>query len=625
MKLKRSKFIIEPEEILLDEKEKLAKRLEFPLSRRIIFLLALMSLGFLVGVELLSFYYQIIKFPEFKKRAEENSLRNIFLEAPRGEIFDRYGKVIAENKIFYQLVLVREKLPQNQNELTRQLKLLAEILEVPVKELEQKLTTSPEGILEKNLDLDKAIKIKANEQELSGFKLVGRFERVYPFGASLSHVLGYTGLVSKTELAARPELSLDQTIGKAGIELSLDQVLRGQRGRWNYQVNARDEFIAEGEGDYFQPGKKVELTIDAALQEKIYQVFKADLAGSLSGAVGIALNPKTGEVLALVSYPGYDLASEKIEQLIHSPTKPFFNRAISGEYSPGSTIKPFLALAALEENLIDPKTKIDDREGKLVVPNPYFPDRPYVFRDWKAHGWVDMEEAIADSCNVYFYLLGGGYGKQKGLGAERIKSFLEKVGWGEKTGIGLGNEALGFLPDPEWKEQQLKEPWRLGDTYLYAIGQGYVRVTPIQLAVSYQLFANQGRLFQPFLVKKIVDSQTGEVLFQATPRILKKIEVQPQNLAIVNQGMRKTVTQGSAAQRLADLPFSLAGKTGSVQTGSSLTATNALFISFMPYENPEFLLLILVESGGSGGARAVPLAREILLWYWENRLANRGI
>ncbi|MEW5805680.1 MAG: penicillin-binding protein 2 [Patescibacteria group bacterium] len=625
MRIKKNKFIIEPEEILLDEKQKLAKRLEFSLEKRYVLLVAVLAIGFLGLSWFLSFYYQIIQFPEFKEKAYENSLRNIFLEAPRGVILDRYGKVVAENKVFYQLVLTREKLSQDQSELNRQVELLAKILEIPTDQILEKIDSSSEPILEKNLDLEKAIKIKANEADLPGFKLVGRFERVYPFGASLSHVLGYTGFVSQSDLDQDSALSLNQTIGKAGVELIFDNFLRGKQGKLNYLVDARNELVDEKEIDYFQPGSRIELAIDAELQDKIYQVLKRNVTDSKSGAVGIGLNPKTGEILALVNYPGYDLsegaAVEKVSQLFSSPAKPFFNRTVSGEYSPGSTIKPFIALAALEENLIDPQKKIDDTEGRIIVPNPYFPDQPYIFRDWKAHGFVDMEQAIADSCNVYFYTIGGGYGNQDGLGAERIKSYLEKFGWGEKTGIEFINENQGFLPDPDWKQNQLNDPWRLGDTYLYAIGQGYVRETPIQLAVNYQLFANQGTIYKPFLVKKITDSQTGELISQTSPEILRTVGVKKENILIVNQGMKKTITQGSA-RSLADLPFSLAGKTGSAQTSSSLSETNALFISFMPYEDPEFLLLILVEAGGSGGARAVPLAKEIMFWYWENRLSS---
>ncbi len=610
-------FIIEPEEILLEKNAQGARRLEIPIDKKYVSLIFVLASLFLFVSFVLAFKSQIFDYSRYFERAEENSLRNIFLEAPRGLIFDRYGNILADNKVSFELRTVKENLESSNNP-DKQIAVLSRIIGMPEEKIQELIRANKDLIVE-GLDLDKAIEFKANEFELSGFKLVGRYQRNYVYKEATSHVLGYTGLVTDEEKKDNPELSVNQSIGKTGIELLYDQYLRGSRGSLSYQVNVKDDLVGSEKNNYFEVGESIKLTLDGPLQEKIYQVFKDNVFDKDSGAVGIAMDPKTGELLAMVSYPGFD-SSKNV--WASSRAQPFFNRAVSGEYSPGSTIKPFIALASLEENIIDPYRKIDDTEGRLVIPNPYFPDQPSIFRDWKAHGWINMEEAIADSANVYFYTVGGGYGDVKGLGVEKIKSYLEKYGWGEKTGVEFLNEKIGFLPDPEWKEKNLKDAWRLGDTYLYSIGQGYVKTTPIQLITNYQIFANLGKVFQPFLVKSVFGSESGEEHYKANAKVLREYNFDPSDLAVVNRGLERTVIDGSAAGRMAGLPFSVAGKTGSIQTSSSLTDTNAAFVSFMPAENPEILLLLLVESGGSGGATAVPLAKQILYWYYENRMSE---
>ncbi|HCI05494.1 MAG: Penicillin-binding protein 2 [Parcubacteria group bacterium GW2011_GWC1_45_9] len=618
MKLKRNNsFIIEPEEILLENNAVFAKRLEFSIGRKyVFFILGLVAFFMFLSLGV-AFKLQIFQHPAYARRSEENSLRNIFLEAPRGLIFDRYGDVLADNQVYFEVLPIKENLDSGHN-FELQLETLSRISGIAKDEISQKLDSNKEVVFE-NFDLDKAIEFKANEALMPGFKLVGRYQRHYPLKEATSHVLGYTGLVTEKEHAENQDLSLSQTIGKVGVELFYDSYLRGSRGSFSYQVDVKDDLIGQEKSNYFKTGNSIRLTLDAKLQEKIYQIFRDNVFDAGSGAVAVALEPKTGEILALVSYPGFD-TSKKIWS--DSKAQPFFNRAVSGEYSPGSTIKPFIALAALEEKIIDPLFKVDDTEGKITIENPYFPDQPYIFRDWKAHGFVNMEEAIADSANVYFYTIGGGYGNIKGLGVERIKEYLEKYGWGKKTETDFLGEKPGFLPDPEWKEKTFKDIWRIGDTYHYSIGQGYVKTTPIQLAANYQLFANLGKVFRPFLINSVFNSEGGQEVYHGSPKVLREYQIDENYFKIVNRGMERTVIDGSAAGRMAGLPFSVAGKTGSIQTSSSLTDTNAAFVSFIPAEDPKFLLLVLVESGGSGGATAVPLAKQILYWYWENRISE---
>lgn len=634
--VKKQQNEISPEEILVDtyaEDQKILPKIEFPVSRSLTLGIFILTLLFLTGTLITAGYYQIFRHQYFLAWAEENKLKQVLLEAPRGIIIDRYGKIIAENKIFYEVILIPEELPQDSFSYFQQIKLLAKTLNKDPKEIQQLIEEKkrmPNSTVFSNLTIEQAIQFQARATDLKGFYLVGRFVRFYPYGEATSHLVGYTGYASQQDLINMPGIMLGEIIGKTGIEHQYNAFLKGEKGKFSYGVNARQEIIEDKEVSYYKTGKTLILTIDAELQEKIYSTLKNFIGTKYGGGAGIALNPKTGELLALVSYPGIDtnklvagISSEILKRLFQSPQKPFFNRAISGEYSPGSTIKPFIALAALEEQIIDPETKINDFEGKIIVPNPYFPDKPYIFRDWKAHGSVNMKEAIGDSCNVYFYTIGGGYGNIKGLGAGRIKKYLQEFGWGEPTGVDLAGEKSGFIPDPEWKEKNEKEIWRIGDTYNLSIGQGYIKTTPLQLAVNAAALINNGNLWKPYVVLEIREPETNTTIIQTTPFLRENIPAKPENLEIIKQGMRYTVIGGSA-QRLQDLPFSTAGKTGSVQISSDLTKTNALFFSFMPAEDPQFLLFILVEGGGQGGATAVSLSKEILYWYWENRILSNS-
>ncbi|KKU47264.1 MAG: Penicillin-binding protein 2 [Parcubacteria group bacterium GW2011_GWF2_46_8] len=625
---------IEPEEILLDQRAQSQNRLthlEFPVQPSHLYFLAL-SMGLLLFISVVvSGYYQIINHEKFVARAEENKLKQYLVEAPRGTIVDRYGVVVAENTIHYNLIGIPEEFPKTDENKEQYKKLIHESTGIPLEGLGKAFTNFQDNktdVLLSRLTPLQAIRLNALAEQLHGTKLVGQFTRVYPLGESGLHLIGHTGDATKEDVDPEKDIALGQTIGKTGIEYEYDKYLRGESGTISYERNARGTTLEEEHQKPSLVGQTITLTIDAELQRKMYEVLNAFTAPRQSGAVGIALQPKTGEVLALVSVPSVDpnelvsgISSKKMTRALSSGQMPFFNRAISGEYSPGSTIKPFIALAALQDKIIDPRTKIDDTEGKITVPNPYFPDKPFIFRDWKIHGFVNMTEAIGNSCNTYFFSIGGGYHNQPGLGVEKIGSFLRKFGWGAKTDIDLPDEKPGFIPTASWKQETKKEPWRIGDTYNLSIGQGYIRTTPIQLIALMSAFANNGNSMRPFVVSEITDPYTNTLAIKQTPSIANRLDATEEELSIIRAGMRYTVTHGSA-QRLEDLPFSVAGKTGSIQTSADLEKTNALFVSFAPYENPSIVLLILVESGGGGGATAVPLSQEILKWYWENRMAS---
>jgi penicillin-binding protein 2 len=328
----------------------------------------------------------------------------------------------------------------------------------------------------------------------------------------------------------------------------------------------------------------------------------------------------------LVSLPSFDNNEIKSADLIN-PAKPFFNRVVSGEYAPGSTIKPLVAFAALKENLISPEKEIFSA-GYIEIPNPYNPDKPSRFPDWKANGWVNLYSAIARSCNIYFYAVGGGFEDVNGLGIKRLKEYWGKFGLGQKTGIDLPGEKPGFLPDENTKEESGGEIWRIGDTYNVSIGQGDLLVTPIQLINYVSAIANNGKIYRPFLVDKITDG-SGNVAKEISPEILADFPEDLENIKLIQRGMLDTVGKSyGTASLLSGLPIPVAAKTGTAQIEGN-KKINALFVGYLPVEalakagapiEKQIAILVLVEDAREGGMNAVPVANEVFGWYYENRI-----
>jgi penicillin-binding protein 2 len=333
----------------------------------------------------------------------------------------------------------------------------------------------------------------------------------------------------------------------------------------------------------------------------------------------VAMDPRNGQVLALLSFPEFD--SNVFEQgaydnerkkILNDQNEPLFNRALSGQYPSGSVIKPVIGAAALQEGVVTPNTIVQDN-GSIVIVNPYSPGVVYTFPDWKTHGAVNIYSAIAQSCDIYFYTIGGGYGNIEGLGVDRIKKYLNLFGFGQKTGIDLPGEQPGLVPDETWKKKAKNEPWYIGDTYHLSIGQGDLLVTPLQMASAISAIANGGKLYAPYLVDKIVDSDKNSIkVFE--PELIRENFIDQKNLEAIRKGMRETVVSGSG-RLLADLPVETAGKTGTAQVAGQ-KRENAWFVAFAPYENPEIALSIVFEGAGEGSSVAAPLARDILNWYF---------
>ncbi|MDD3679028.1 MAG: penicillin-binding transpeptidase domain-containing protein, partial [Patescibacteria group bacterium] len=364
-------------------------------------------------------------------------------------------------------------------------------------------------------------------------------------------------------------------------------------------------------------GDNLMLSIDFKLQKKLTEELTKQMEkAKVEKASAVAVNPQNGEILAVVSLPTYNnnlfskgISEKDYQKLLDNKNFPLVNRVVTGEYPSGSTIKPFLAAAALDKGTITEKTTVNSTGGIKIG--------QWEFPDWKkgGHGTTNVVKAIAESVNTFFYAIGGGYEKITGLGPEIMKKYLEKFGFGKSIEIDIDGVASGHLPDPEWKESFKNEPWYLGDTYNMSIGQGDVLVTPLQLVNALSVIANGGTMYKLQLAKAVLDTN-GKVKSEIEKEIIKKDFLKKEAISITRKGMRQTVVAGSA-RSLANLPVAVAGKTGTAQFGPQNSRKHAWFTAFAPYEKPTIALVVLVEGAGEGSEYAVPVARETLKWYFK--------
>ncbi|HON22035.1 MAG TPA: penicillin-binding protein 2 [Candidatus Paceibacterota bacterium] len=629
-KVKRESDFLEVEEILFN-KEAVSKLKEEELSHLEV------SIGkwglnsiFLFGIFLLIFalglvgYLNFAKGDEYQQIAQKNALKSIPIIADRGLIFDNHNRVLVYNQEVFDLVFFPAYLPVDKTERERVLKKIEEKSEIAAainKENLEEDNPLESIILQSNLSREEAIRWESYFAGYPAVQVIRQNLRQYTSPLAFSHILGYVGRVSAEDIQKNPLYSNFVKIGKAGLESFYEDNLRGQDGEIKVLRNAYMEILGQSVVKEPVAGNNLYLTIDADLQEYSYKTLarQIDNLGKERGGVVIVSDPQSGEILSLVSYPGYDINSlskgitqKEFETLINSKVTPLFNRTVSGLYNPGSTIKPIIAIAALEENIIDPFKKIETH-GYITIPNPYFPDRPSIFVDWRNNGVVNMQDAIARSSNVYFYIIGGGYENFVGLGIERIRNYLEKFQFNLVTGIDLPAEKVSNIPD-----EKSKNPWRIGDTYNVSIGQGDLLTTPIRLITSLNVMVNGGKILRPHLLDHIADNNQ-RTIFQNEIQVAKDNFLDPKNIEIVKEGMRKTVTSPlGTAHTLIDLPFSIGGKSGSAQTSGN-TKTNALFYAFAPYDDPQISVLILIEDVPEGSLNAIPVAKDILMWYYKNR------
>lgn len=598
---------------------------EVPLDHKPLFQVgvAIAFLGLIVAGRIL--FLGVAQAEFYGRRSEANLGKYERVAAPRGVITDRYGKVLAENKPVFSALLDMREFLKNKEIQEKTLAAIQEVLGIPPADAwnliqSRDLERSSEPLVLK-VELSQSQLVSLKEREIPAVLVRDGFRRDYPDGKTFSSVIGYIGLPNARDLANDPDLTGADFIGKAGVESFYENELRGIPGERLKFRNARGAELSEQAEQPSQMGKTLALTIDADLQKYFYERMSAGLQGlGRNAGVGIAMNPQNGEVLALVNFPAYDnnvfstsgLGAERVG-LLNNPDRPLFNRAVAGLYSPGSTVKPLVGLAALAEGVITPERTIFS-PGYLDIPNPYNPDKPTRFEDWRFQGEVDLGAAIAQSSNVYFYTVGGGTREMKGLGITRLREWWQKFGFEEVTGIDLPGEESGFLPSIEWKERTFKRPWLLGDTYNVSIGQGDLQTTPLELINYISAIANGGVLRRP-----VVGQQAERGV------IADYSEELAEHIREVQRGMRETVEAPlGTALSLNSLPFRSAGKTGSAQIQNN-AYENAFFLGYAPADEPneaEIAILVLVERARQGSLNAVPIARDVLSWYHEHRLSQ---
>ncbi len=619
------------EEAVLDDFSKSFDTLEAPLSKKAFNLVIFFTLLITVIVSARIAFLVLKNGDFYKNRALANISEITVIPAERGIIFDRYNKPLVKNLTSFKVVLkLSDFFKKDKNSQIDELKSMEEILNLPRGQIEEWIKEIDLGkqnflILSINLTIEQVAKIKT--LNLADAQIQNDFYRQYEEPGIFSHILGYVGVVSVRDLKNNSDLLLNDLIGKSGLEFFYDNSLRGKNGEIINYRNAKNESINQKAFIGQARGNDIYLTIDKDFQSYFYYRLKKQLDNlGRVGGVGIAINPQNGEILALISLPSFD--NNKISpDVISNYSRPLFNRAISGLYNPGSTIKPLVAIAALKENVISPFKEIFS-PGYLEIPNPYHPDQPSRFLDWKPNGWVNLYSAIARSCNIYFYEVGGGYGEIKGLGIERLRDYWKKFGLEEKTGIDLPGEKSGFLPGVEEKEKRTGTPWRLGDTYNNSIGQGDIMITPLELINYIASIAAKGKIFKPFIVRQITDDN-GNVIKENFPQVIIDNFSLSDAIREVEKGMIDTTKKSyGTAFMLNDLPIVVAAKTGSAQIERN-TKINAFFVGYNTLINADnaapkqIAVLILIEDAREGSLNAVPVAKDVFKWYYYNRIMNK--
>jgi len=441
-------------------------------------------------------------------------------------------------------------------------------------------------------------------------------ERVYLEQSGFSHILGYLGYPNDEEILTSDSFAEKEQIGRAGVEKTFNDILVGEKGVRIEEVNVRGEVVSDYSLKPAESGRSVELSLDSRLQDMLYRTIKQTVIDrGFEGGAGVIIDINTGEVISMVSYPEYDSNimtsrsdNSAIQKFLTDSSKPFLNRAVGGLYTPGSIFKPIIAIGALSEKIIDPNKQILST-GALVIPNPYNPKENTIFKDWKAHGLVDMRLALAVSSNEYFYQIGGGYKDQKGLGIANIEKYAKMFGLGSATGIELQNEADGIIPNPTWKAENFKdEVWRIGDTYHTSIGQYGVLVTPLQMVRMVSAIANSGTLVKPTLLKQAT----------STVPVGKKLPIPESYFNIVQEGMQMAVKVGTG-RGLNISAISVGAKTGTAELGVSKEMVNSWVIGFWPFEKPHYAFAVVMEKGSRhNNIGGVFVMRTLFDWLPKN-------
>jgi penicillin-binding protein 2 len=550
-------------------------------------------------------YLQMIKGEEFRERAVENCIRALVEDAPRGRIYDRQEELLVTNRP----AVVVSIIPAEVDDLEKLSERLSRIISISPEEISQIVKNYRENPFKpvKILDdckINKIVEIEERKDEFKGVVLEIKPRRDYLYHDFAAHSLGYVGEIDKEELQqfGNPKFQGGDIIGKAGLEKYYDDILRGEKGGKEVEVDASGQEIATLLYQKPVPGEDLVLTIDRDLQ-----LCGENLLFNKKGSIVVS-DPNSGEILALVNRPSFSpnifangISISDWQRLSSDADYPLTNRSVQGLYSPGSIFKVVTAIAALEEGVTDRKRKIYC-SGSFELAGQ-------VFTCWKetGHGSLSIVDAIAHSCNIYFYTLGND------LGIERFNKYMQKFGLEEKTGIDLPAEAIGVIPSAQWKEREVKEIWFPGDTINLSIGQGYLLLTPLQVHNIITAIAEEGEIYKLHLVKKII-SADGKTIKEIKSEIYRKLNFSPDTFKIVKEGLRQTILKGTG-WRANIKELAVAGKTGTAQNPQG--ETHAWFIGFAPYDNPEVCITVFLENGGEGGEAAAPIARAMLEKYFN--------
>ena len=589
------------------------------------------SIGFvlaLLAILLVRFIYlQVVRHNYYQTLAESNRISIVPIVPNRGLILDRNGVVLAQNYSGYTLEIT----PNKVNDLEATINDLSTLVAITPKDRKRfkKLLAERRNfetlMIRNRLSDEEVARFAAQQYRFPGVEIKARLFRDYPYGEKTAHLIGYIGRINETDVEQLEENDLaanyrgSDYIGKVGLEQSYESELHGTTGVEQVEVDSGGRAVRMLSRTPPSSGNTLVLSIDAKLQEIAEQSF-----GNYRGAL-VAIDPNNGEVLAFISKPGYDpglfidgIDPQSWDELNNSPDVPLNNRALRGQYPPGSTIKPFMALAGLNYNIRSP--------GRTISDPGYFnlPGSSHQYRDWKkgGHGSVDMFKSIVISCDTYYY------GLATEMGVDNIFNFLSRFGFGKKTGIDLEGETSGLLPSQEWKMKRYKEKWYAGDTVSVGIGQGYNLVTPMQLAYATAILANDGVAYLPHLVREVRSSRSNESRL-IEGKLEADLKLDPAHLDLIKRAM-VAVNQpgGTAAQAAAGAPYRIAGKTGTAQViaikqGEKYIESlvqerhrdHAWFIAFAPAEQPRIALVVLAENGGHGGGTAAPIARKVMDYY----------
>jgi penicillin-binding protein 2 len=568
------------------------------------------------------FYLQVISHDEFSVRSASNRVRIVPVAPNRGLVYDRRGRPVAQNLPAYRLEVVPEKVEN----LDETLLALGEIIELPEDLLERFQSARKQHRdfdsvpLKFNLTEQEVARFSVDRHNLPGVEVVPYLSRYYPYGELLTHVMGYVGRLDEDDMERVDRGNYRGTthIGKGGIERYYEDRLHGVSGVEKIETNAQGRRLQVLERQDPAHGDDLILSLDVQVQQAAW-----DALGDRAGAV-VAIDPNDGSVLAMVSKPSFDanafvhgISGPDYRAILNAPGRPLFNRALQGGYGPGSTIKPFVALAGLEQGVVKPEKQVFST-GQYFLPGQ---NRPY--HDWKpgGHGWVDIQGALEQSVNTYFYQLA------RDMGIDKMHDYLSHFGLGEKTGLDLLGENAGVLPSRQWKRGQFGQPWYPGETIIAGIGQGFNVATPVQMANALSTLANGGTRFAPrllFASKAAGDGQAEKI----TAPVLQQVPVQdPVNWDIVREGMRRVVhgERGTARAIKPKSGYQIAGKSGTAQVvaqadgekqNASQTALHlrhhALFIAYAPFTRPGIVVAVVVEHGGGGSREAAPVARAVI-------------